>query len=115
MGMFADTIQAKFDEAIEKAKKERKQTMAKALIIQTPDDRIFKLKVEPAVLKGHAEVTIYELRGGILYSYCKTYTFDVMGYETIAKGAVAMLHTYLAETYAEDEVAKKWQAFERSA
>lgn len=89
--------------------------MAKALIIQTHDDRIFKLKVEPAVLKGHAEVTIYELRGGILYSYCKTYTFDVMEYDTIAEGALAMLNTYRAEVYAEDEVARKWKEFEKNA
>jgi hypothetical protein len=83
------------------------------MIIHTADDRIFKLKVAPAVLKGHAEVTIYELRGGIFYSYCKTLTFDVLEYDTIAEGALAMLNTYRAEVYAEDEVAKKWQEFER--
>ena len=115
MGMFADTIQAKFDEAIEKVRKERKQTMAKVLTIHTADNRIFKLKVEPSVLKRHAEVTIHELRGGIRYSYCKTCTFDVMEYDTIAEGAVAMLHTYLAEIRMEDEIAEKWKEFERNA
>lgn len=103
-----------FQQAIHKAK-ERKQTMAKAMIIHTADDRIFKLKVEPSVLKGHAEVTIHELRGGIFYSYCKTHTFDVLEYDTIAEGAVAMLHTYLAEVSAEDEIARKWQEFEKNA
>lgn len=87
--------------------------MAKSMIIHTADDHIFKLKVEPSVLKGHAEVTIYELHGSILYSYCKTYTFDVLEYDTIAEGALAMLNTYRAEVYAEDEVARKWQEFER--
>ena len=89
--------------------------MAKSMIIQTADNRIFKLKVEPSVLKGHAEVTIYELRWSIHYSHCKTYTFDVMEYDTIAEGAVAMLHTYLAEARTEDEIAEKWQEFERNA
>ena len=103
-----------FQQAIYKAK-ERKQTMAKPMIIHTPDDRIFKLKVEPSVLKGHAEVTIHELRGGIFYSYCKTCTFDVLEYDTIAEGAVAMLNTYRAEVFAEDEVARKWQEFEKNA
>ena len=103
-----------FQQAIYKAK-ERKQTMAKPMIIHTADNRIFKLKVEPSALKGHAEVTIYELRGSILYSYCKTYTFDVLEYDTIAEGAVTMLHTYLAEVYAEDEIAEKWKEFEKNA
>ena len=87
--------------------------MAKPMIVHTADDHIFKLKVEPAVLEGYAEVTIYELRKGIFYSYCKTYTFDVMEYNTIAEGALAMLNTYRAEVYAENEVARKWQEFER--
>lgn len=103
-----------FQQAIYKAK-ERKKTMAKPMIIHTADNRIFKLKVEPSVLNGHAEVTICELRGGILYSYCKTYTFDVMEYDTITEGALAMLNTYLAEVYAEDEIARKWQEFEKNA
>jgi hypothetical protein len=36
-----------------------------------------------------------------------------MEYDTIAEGALAMLNTYRAEVYAENEVARKWQEFER--
>ena len=87
--------------------------MAKSMIVHTADDHIFKLKVEPAVLEGYAEVTIYELRKGIFYSYCKTYTFNVMEYDSIAQGALDMLNTYQAEVYTENEIARKWQEFER--
>ena len=105
-----------FQQAIYKAK-ERKQTMAKPMIIHTADNRIFMLEVEPALgmPKAYARVLIYELREGTVYHRCRAYTVDVMEYETIAEGALAMLNTYLAEVYAEDEIAEKWKEFERNA
>lgn len=100
-----------FQQAIYKAK-ERKQTMAKPMIVHTADNRIFKLKVAPVRQKSHAEVTIYELGEDSIY-YCRRgYTFDVLEYDTIAEGALAMLNTYRAEVYTEDKIASKWKEFE---
>lgn len=82
-------------------------------IVVNFDDRIFRMKVAPSCLPKHAEVSVSELRCGRMYVPRYTGVFDVREYDTIELGAMSVLHTYLAEDYEANEVAKKWQKFER--
>ena len=77
------------------------------------DDRIFRMKVTPSCFSKHADVAIGELRFGRMYVPRYTGVFDVREFDTIELGAMCVLHTYLARDYEENEVAKKWQKFER--
>lgn len=102
-----------FQQAIYKAK-ERKQTMNKNTIVyQHTDGRIFRLKVIPSPdLRGHAEVTIKELKLGHLYVPVDTRNFEVAKFDTIVAGAMCCLYGYLADNAKADDVARKWQEFE---
>lgn len=77
------------------------------------DDRIFRMKVTPSCAPKHADVAISELRFGRMYVPRYTGVFDVREFDTIELGAMCVLHTYLARDCEENEVAKKWQKFER--
>jgi hypothetical protein len=77
------------------------------------DDRIFRMKVTPSCAPKHADVAISELKFGRMYVPRYTGVFDVREFDTIELGAMCVLHTYLARDYEENEVAKKWQKFER--
>ena len=112
--MFEDDMGILFKQAIFKAKeKARKQQMKNIIVYEHTDGRLFRLRVLPSPdLKGYAEVTIYEMRGGYFYHPVDTRTFDVTKFDTIAAGAMCCLYGYLASTAKEDEIAKKWQEFE---
>jgi hypothetical protein len=77
------------------------------------DDRIFRMKVTPSCAPKHADVAISELRFGRMYVPRYTGVFDVREFDTIELGAMCVLHTYLASDFEENEVARKWQKFER--
>lgn len=84
------------------------------IVYEHTDGRLFRLRVIPSLdLKGHAEVTIYEMRGGYFYHPLDTCVFDVTKFDTIVAGAMCCLYDYLANTAKEDEIVKKWQEFER--
>ena len=100
-----------FQQAIYKAK-ERKQKMPNPIVVNI-DDRIFRMKVTPSILSKHADVGISELRFGRMYTHRYSGVFDVREFDTIEAGALCVLHDYLAEDYEANEVAKKWQKFER--
>ena len=100
-----------FQQAIYKAK-ERKQKMPNPIVVNI-DDRIFRMKVTPSILSKHADVDISELRFGRMYTHSYSGVFDVREFDTIELGAMCVLHDYLAEDYEANEVAKKWQKFER--
>ena len=68
--------------------------------------------IEVESILKHAEVSVSELRFGRMYVPRHSGVFDVREFDTIELGAVSVLHTYLAEDYEANEVAKKWQEFE---
>lgn len=83
------------------------------IVYEHTDGRIFRLKVIPSPdLRGHAEVSIYALKGGHAYFPCDVRNFDVAKFDTIVAGAMCCLYGYLADTTKEDEIARKWQEFE---
>lgn len=83
------------------------------IVYEHTDGRLFRLRAIPSPdLKGYAEVTIYEMRGGYFYHPVDTRTFDVAKFDTIVAGAMCCLYGYLANTAKEDEIARKWQEFE---
>jgi hypothetical protein len=92
---------------------EREENKMPNPIVVNIDDRIFRMKVTPSCLPKHAEVSVSELRYGRMYVPRHTGVFDVREFDTIELGAMCVLHTYLAEDYEANEVAKKWQKFER--
>jgi hypothetical protein len=77
------------------------------------DDRIFRMEVTPSCSPAHADVAISELQFGRMYVPRYTGVFDMREFDTIELGAMCVLHTYLASDFEENEVARKWQKFER--
>jgi hypothetical protein len=92
---------------------EREENKMPNPIVVNIDDRIFRMKVTPSCLPKHAEVSVSELRCGRMYIPRHSGVFDVREYDTIELGAMSVLHTYLADDYEANEVAKKWQKFDR--
>ena len=115
--MFSLDAQILFNKAIAKAKEREENTMNKNTIVyEHTDGRLFRLRVIPnPESKGHAEVTIYEMRGGYFYHPVDTRSFDVAKFDTIVAGAMCCLYGYLAENTEKDDIARKWKEFENRA
>lgn len=110
--MFSLDAQILFKKAIAKAREREENKMPNPIIVNI-DDRIFRMKVTSSILSKHADVDISELRSGRMYTHRYSGVFDVREFDTIELGAMCVLHDYLAEDYEANEVAKKWQKFER--